>query len=201
MSIIKRLKKVQSKLFVEKMLNYKTFVYIFYIQFKQNELYNVHLNRRAHVITINVSKTTIFKYFKKFKNLNNEDKTYKLSKYKLMNHVIELKKNKSFSYDLIYFLSKNKLKIFKEYLNKYLKNNFIQFFQSFIKTFILFVKKKNDSLRLCVNYKNFNNLIIKNKYSLSLINKSLNYLNKIKIYTDLNLIATYYRMKIKRNDE
>ena len=34
MSIIKRLKEVQLKLFAEKILNHKAFVYVFYIQFK-----------------------------------------------------------------------------------------------------------------------------------------------------------------------
>ena len=74
---------------------------------------------------MNVLKKTIFECFKKFENLNNEDKTYKLSKHEFINYVIELKKNKSFSYDLIYFLSKSELKIFKKYLNKHLKSNFI----------------------------------------------------------------------------
>ena len=114
MSIIKRLKEVQLKLFVEKMLNYKIFAYVFYIQFERNELCNVYLDRRTCVKTMNVSKKTIFKCFKEFKNLNNEDEIYKLSEYKLINHIIELKKNKSFLYDLIYFLLKSKLKILKE---------------------------------------------------------------------------------------
>ena len=77
-------------------------------------------------MTMNVLKKIIFKCFKKFKNLNNENETYKLSKHKLMNHVIKLKKNKLFSYNLIYFLSESELKIFKKYLNKHLKNDFIQ---------------------------------------------------------------------------
>ena len=139
MSIIKYLKEVQLKSFVEKVLNYKTFVYMFYIWFKRNKLCNVYLNWQARVITINVSKKIIFKYFKKFENLNNENEIHKLLKHEFMNHIIELKKNKLFLYNLIYFLSKNKLKIFKKYLNKHLKNNFIQFFQLFIKTFILFI--------------------------------------------------------------
>ena len=92
MSIIKRLKKMQSKLFVEKMLNYKTSVYMFYIQFEQNELCNVHSNRRARVMTMNVLKKTILECFKEFENLNNKNETYKLLKHEFMNHVIELKK-------------------------------------------------------------------------------------------------------------
>ena len=147
---------------------------------------------------MNVLKKIIFKCFKKFKNLNNEDEIYKLLKHELINHVIKLKENKSFFYDLIYFLSKSELKILRKYLNKHLKNDFIRFFQSFIKAFILFIKKKNDSLRLCVNHKIFKKLIIKNKYSLSLIDENLNYLNKIQMYIDLNFTAAYYRMKIKK---
>ena len=201
MSIIKRLKEVQSKLFAEKILNHKTFVYVFYIRFERNELCNVHSNRRARVITMNISKKIIFECFKKFKNLNNENEAYKLSEHKFMNHAIKLKEDKLFLYDLIYFLSESELKIFKKYLNKHLKNDFIRFFQSFVEAFILFVKKKNNSLRLCVNYKVFNNLIIKNKYFLSLISESLNRLNKVKMYIDLNLIATYHRMRIKRNNQ
>ena len=109
-----------------------------------------------------------------------------------MNHVIELKKNKSSFYNSIYFLSESELKILRKYLNKHLKNDFIQFFQSFVETFILFVKKKNDSLQLYMNYKIFNNLIIKNKYFLSLIDESLNHLSKVKMYIALNLIAVYH---------
>ena len=201
MLIIKRLKEMQSKFFVEEMLNHKIFAYVFYIRFEQNELCNVHSNRRARVITMNVLKKIIFECFKKFENLSNENETYKLSEHEFMNHVIELKKNKSLSYDLIYFLSESELKIFRKYLNKHLKNDFIRFFQSFVEAFILFVKKKNGNLRLCVNYKTFNNLIIKNKYFLSLIGESLNRLSKVKMYIDLNFTATYHRMKIKKNDE
>ena len=76
-------------------------------------------------MTMNVLKKTIFKCFKKFENLNNENKTYKLSEHKFMNYVIKLKKNKSSFYDLIYFLSESELKIFRKYLNKNLKNDFI----------------------------------------------------------------------------
>ena len=77
---------------------------------------------------MNVSKKTIFECFKEFENLNNENETYKLSKHRFINHVIELKKDKLLFYDLIYFLSESELKIFKKYLNKYLKNDFIRLF-------------------------------------------------------------------------
>ena len=52
-----------------------------------------------------------------------------------------------------------------------------------------------------MNYRKFNDVIIKNKYSLSLIDESLKCLNKTKTYTQLNFIVAYHKMRIKKNDE
>jgi hypothetical protein len=47
-------------------------------------------------------------------------------------------------------------------------------------------------LKLCVNYRNFNKIIIKNRYLLLLINKILNRLNDVKFFIKLNLKNIYY---------
>ena len=65
------------------------------------------------------------------------------------------------------------LKTLREYLNENLINDFVVFFNFSIESFILFVKKKNDLFRLCVDYKKFNAMTIKNKYSLFLISQLL----------------------------
>ena len=123
-------------------------------------------------------------------------KIYELSNYKLNDYVINLKSNSKSLYKFIYSLSKKKLKILKIYLNKYLKNEFIRFFIFLIEISILFVKKKNDNLRLCVNYKNLNFLTMKNKYFLSLIDESFDRLNKTRIYTNFDMITIYNKFRI-----
>ena len=80
-------------------------------------------------------------------------------------------------------MSKNKLTILRAYLKKYLKNNYIKFSNLFASALILFIKKKNDNLKLYINYRNLNKIIVKNRYSLLLIEKSLDKLEKVKIYT------------------
>ena len=57
---------------------------------------------------------------------------------------------------------------------------FIEKTQSSTKHSILFMSKKNDDLHLYVNYRKFNEIIIKNKTSLSNINKFQNKLQKTK---------------------
>ena len=61
--------------------------------------------------------------------------------------------------------------------------------------------KKNESLRLCVNYKELNKVIIKNRHSLSLISEILNRLNKTMKYIKLNFKDAYYRIRIQKNDK
>ena len=72
---------------------------------------------------------------------------------------------------------------------------------SFANVLILFVFKKNEELRLCVNYKKLNAIIIKNRHLLSFIIKILNRLCEAKRFIKLNLKNAYHRIQIKRDDE
>ena len=66
---------------------------------------------------------------------------------------------------------------------------------------MLFVFKKNNSLRLCVDYKKLNALIIKNRCSFSLINETLNRLVSVAYFIKLDLKNAYHRIKIRKSDE
>ena len=66
---------------------------------------------------------------------------------------------------------------------------------------IFFMFEKGGRLRLCVNYKSLNAIIIKNRHILSLITKTLNRLCEVKRFIKLNLKNVYYRIRIKRRDE
>ena len=66
---------------------------------------------------------------------------------------------------------------------------------------MLFVFKKNNNFQFCVDYKELNILIIKNKCSLSLINETLDRLVNAAYFIKLDLKNAYYRIKIYKNDE
>jgi hypothetical protein len=66
---------------------------------------------------------------------------------------------------------------------------------------ILFVFKKNGGLRLYMNYKDFNKITIKNRYSFFLVRKILNRFNGIAVYTKFDFKNTYYRIRIRKRDE
>jgi len=66
---------------------------------------------------------------------------------------------------------------------------------------ILFVKKSDGSLRLCVDYRGLNQITVKNRYPLPLIPESLERLTNAKIYTRLDIAEAYHRLRIREGDE
>ena len=76
-----------------------------------------------------------------------------------------------------YPISKNKLLVVKKYINKYFNKGFICPSISPAAALILLVKKPKGGIRFCVNYRGLNAIIIKNRYPILLIYKTLERLN------------------------
>ena len=64
----------------------------------------------------------------------------------------------------------------------------------------LFVKKKDDSLRLCVDYGPLNAVTIKNKYPLPRIDVLFDQLAGAKIFSKIDLHSGYHQIKIRPCD-
>jgi len=56
-------------------------------------------------------------------------------------------------------------------------------------------------MRLYINYRRLNKIMIKNRYPLPLVSELFNRLSYAKIFTKLDLCDVYYRIYIKRGDE
>ena len=65
---------------------------------------------------------------------------------------------------------------------------------------ILFVKKKDRSMRMCIDYRSLNVVTIKNKYPLPRIYDLLDELQKAKFFSKINLRFSYHQMKIRPSD-
>lgn len=98
-------------------------------------------------------------------------------------YAIKLIKDKQPLYRPIYSLGSIELETIKAYIKIHLKTVFIRQSKSFMGALILFDKKLDDSLCLCINYQNLNNLIVKNWYPLFFIDKSLDRLGHAKQFT------------------
>ena len=89
-------------------------------------------------------------------------------------HTIELEESKQPFFRPIYSLGPMELETLKTYIKNNLVNGFIRPSKSLAGAPILFDRKPNGSLRLCIDYWDLNNITIKNRYPLPLIGELLN---------------------------
>ncbi len=101
----------------------------------------------------------------------------------------------------IYSLSLAETHALREYLDDNLQKGFIRHSKSPAGAPILFVKKKDGSLRLCVDYRGLNSITVKNRYALPLIPDLLERLRDAKIFTKLDLRGAYNLVRVKEGEE
>jgi len=65
---------------------------------------------------------------------------------------------------------------------------------------LLFMKKKDGTMRMCINYRSLNAVTIKNKYPLPRIDDLLDQLKKAKFFSKIDLRSGYHQMKIRPCD-
>ena len=91
-----------------------------------------------------------------------ETTTAALPKHQPWDHEIKLQPGKKPGFGPIYSLSEKELQVLRGYLDENLKKGFIRESQSPAGYPILFAKKKDGSLQLCVNYWKLNDITVKN---------------------------------------
>ena len=116
-------------------------------------------------------------------------------------HVIPLVPGETPPFGPIYSLSEVELKALSDYLKENLDKGFIRPSSSPAGAPILFVKKKDGSLRLCVDYRALNKITVKNRYPLPLISEMLDRLRSARYFTKIDLRGAYNLVRIAEGEE
>ncbi len=138
----------------------------------ENKLEEVNLHELSHVKTLKQVKIKLFSEYHDYLNVFDRAMINQLSFHRIYDHKIELIDKRMLSRSRLYQMFNHKLQKIKKYLIEYLNKEFIFFsFTSYV-LLILFIEKKDESLRFCIDYRKLNALIKWNRYSLLLIDET-----------------------------
>jgi hypothetical protein len=98
-------------------------------------------------------------------------------------------------------MSREELQTLRTWLDENLAKGFIRPSSSHVTSPILFVKKPDGGLRLCIDYCFLNEILVKDRYPLLLIKETLNNLEGIKYFTKINIISAFNNVRIKEGHE
>ena len=139
--------------------------------------------------------------YEKYFHLFSEKTAAKLPPHRNFDHAIDITEGKQLPFGPIYSLSQKELEVLREYLDRMFAQGKIQPSKSPAGAPILFVPKPNGKLRLFVDYRALNDVTIKNRYPLPLMNELRDRVVGAKIFTKLDLQKGYYLIRIKEGDE
>jgi len=141
------------------------------------------LNKMIFIMSLKKSKKKLLIVYHDFLNVFDREKTTQLSSHQSYDHMIELKDKSQSSKSWLYLMLSHKLQKIKKYLEENLKKKFITLSKALFASLILFVKKKDNSFRFCINYQKLNALIKRNRYSILLIDEVLAWIQDSKYLT------------------
>ena len=161
-------------------------------------------NIKGHVATLNselADMESILESYQDFSDVFSKAKADTLAPHQPYDLKIALEDGMMPPQPPIYSLSNSELGTLCEFIDEHLNIGFIWPSCSSHGAPILFVKKKDGSLRLCVDFQSLNKVTKKDCYPLPLITDLLDAPRKARIYTKIDFQHTYHLVRITKGDE
>lgn len=158
-------------------------------------------NETIRVAALASKDVTLPEELEEFADVFSEEEASILPSSSEYDHTIDLIPGKEPPYRPLHRQSLKEQEVLREYLQTALKKGYIRESKSPAGAPVLFVPKKDGTLRLCVDYRGLNAITVKNRYPLPLISETLDRLAGAKIFTQLDLRDAYHRIRIRQGDE
>jgi hypothetical protein len=140
--------------------------------------------------------------FHKFLDVFDKGRSERLPAHRPHNLAIELEEGTTLPpTGKLYQLAPAELRSLKEFIDENLAKGYIQPSKAPCGAPVFFVKKKDGSLRLVVDFRALNAVTRPDSYPIPLTNELLDRLKAAKVFTTLDMRWGYYNVRIKEGDE
>ncbi|XP_052197391.1 uncharacterized protein LOC127804559 [Diospyros lotus] len=99
-----------------------------------------------------------------------------------------------------YRMALNELKELRVQLEELIEKGFVLPSASPWGAPVLFVRKKDGSMRLCIDYRQLNQVTLKNKYPLPRVDDLLDQLRGASVFSKINLKSGYHQVRVREGD-
>jgi len=167
----------------------------------ENKPEGVNLHELSHAEALEQVKAKLSSEYHDYLDVFDRAMADQLPPHRFYDHKIELIDEKTSSRSRLYHMSGYKLQKVKNYLIEHLNKGFISSNSASYASLILFVEKKDGSLRFCVDYRKLNALTKRDRYPLSLIDETLARIQGSKYLTRLNIIVAFNKLRMHSSSE
>ncbi|EDN93097.1 hypothetical protein SS1G_08962 [Sclerotinia sclerotiorum 1980 UF-70] len=144
---------------------------------------------------------TIPKEYHDLIDLFSKKKANALPPHRNSDHKIRLTQPNNLTLSPLYRQTTQELQALKKFIDENLNRGWIAPSNASFAAPILFVKKANGDLRLCVDYRKLNEISAKDGYPLPRIDEILSQMSKAKIFTKLDLRAAFNAIRMHPDSE
>lgn len=149
----------------------------------------------------NVPEIILPEKYAEYESVFSKVKADQLPPHRPYDHSIPLVEGAKVPFGPVYNLSQVELKALHEYIQENLQKGFIRRSESPAGAPILFVKKKDGTFRLCVDYRGLNKVTIPNKCPLPRTDETFDRLSNAKVFTKLDMRGAYNLLRIAKGEE
>ena len=158
--------------------------------------------RDLHWLCATPDSNTVPVEYRKYTTLFKEDLPDEaLPKHQPWDHTIPLVEGKQPTFGKIYPMNEEQSKTLRDYLDTNIKKGFIRESQSPAAYPMFFVPKKGGKLRPVIDYRQLNDITVKNRYPLPLIGEMMDTIQKANWFTTMDLRGAYNLIRMKEGEE
>lgn len=161
-------------------------------------------NREEKVIDLRIDNSKVNKMregiLRDYTTTVTEDPPTRLPPSQRIKHRIHLVETNKISFRQQYKLSYSEKEELTKQIDKLIQQGFIQNSISPFNSPVLFVKKKDGTMRMCIDFRVLNNNTIKDRFPLPQIDELISKFYGAKVFSKLDLMSGYYQVRIDEKD-